>query len=48
MVVDPVLYDVKLVHRALFELLTIDGELLSEILCSRTNVQLMAIQVTGG
>ena len=27
-----------------FQLLTIDGELLAEIICSRTNVQLMAIQ----
>ncbi|XP_063678173.1 annexin A13-like isoform X9 [Bolinopsis microptera] len=44
LVTDPVLYDVQLLHRALFELLTIDGELLAEIICSRTNVQLMAIQ----
>ncbi|KAL5252101.1 hypothetical protein ACHWQZ_G015044 [Mnemiopsis leidyi] len=44
MVTDPVLFDVQLLHRALFELLTIDGELLAEIICSRTNVQLMAIQ----
>ena len=26
------------------QLVTIDGELLAEIICSRTNVQLMAIQ----
>eukprot|EP00116_Pleurobrachia_bachei_P004887 sb/3465149/ len=44
LITDPVLYDVKLLHRSLFEMLTIDGELLAEILCSRTNVQLMAIQ----
>ena len=27
-----------------FQMLTIDGEILAEIICSRTNVQLMAIQ----
>ena len=34
----------KWMYFTVAQLLTIDGELLSEIICSRTNVQLMAIQ----